>query len=127
MTEEKDRSADIIEAHQELVGHIERSAARIRALSAVTIVVALVLSALYTLQLLLPFTGRASVTVDLADPALQATEVVVLALTILWLYVGARNLVFSSRIRKQIRGARSNESEIAKRIQETKATPEAEA
>ena len=57
-----------------------------------------------------------SVTVDLNDPALQATEVAVLALAVLWVYIGARNLAFSSRVRKQISGARSDEKEIAKRI-----------
>lgn len=116
MIEKGDRETEIIEAHQVLVGHIERSTTRIRALSAVTIVVSVALSVSYIVQLLLPLFGTSSVTVNLTDPGNQAAEVVVLALVLVWLYVGARNLTFASRIRKQIQGARSSEEEIESRI-----------
>jgi protein-S-isoprenylcysteine O-methyltransferase Ste14 len=115
MTEEE-RAAKIIEAHQELVGHIERGARRMRTLSAVTVVVATVLLLSYATQLLLPLTGETSVTVNLADPALQASEVLVVVLALLWLYVGVRDFAFASRLRGQIRKSRSDEKEIERRI-----------
>ena len=116
MSESEDKTTRILEAHQELVERMERSASRIRALSVVTIAVAFVLSASYVSQLLLPVTGTRSVTVDLTDPAIQASELVVLALALVWLYVGVRDLRFSSRVRSQIRRARSKEGEIRQRI-----------
>ena len=57
MSESEDKTTRILEAHQELVERMERSASRIRALSVVTIAVAFVLSASYVSQLLLPVTG----------------------------------------------------------------------
>jgi len=116
MTEEKERAAGVIEAHGELVGHIERSTSRMRALSAVTVVVASILLVSYAFQLLLPLTGVSSVTVNLRDPGNVSAEIVVLALAAAWLYVGVRDLVFSLRIRRRIVGARSREREIEKRI-----------
>jgi hypothetical protein len=115
MSEEEER-ADVLEAHQELVGHVERSAGAIRLLSAVTVVVALILTGSYAYQLLLPYFGTTSVTVNLADPANQAAEAVVLVLALLWLYVGARDFAFSSRMRKQIRKARTDEAMIERKI-----------
>jgi hypothetical protein len=124
MTEEKERAAGVIEAHGELVGHIERSASRMRALSAVTVVVASVLLVSYAFQLLLPLTGESSVTVNLRDPGNVAAELVVFALAAVWLYVGARDLMFSSRIRRRIMGARSYEREIEKRISGEQDSPQ---
>lgn len=115
MSQEEER-AGVIQAHQELVGHIEKSTGMIRALSGLTVVVAIVLSASYLYELVLPSIGVTSVTVNLADPANQAAEVLVLLLALLWLYVGARDYIFSSRIRKQIRRARSDEAEIERKI-----------
>ncbi|MDA4121125.1 MAG: hypothetical protein OK404_01810 [Thaumarchaeota archaeon] len=116
MTEQREQGVEIIEAHQEMVTHIERGASRIRALSGVTIIVAIVLSLSYIYQLLLPFTGVRTVTVDLADPANQVVEALVLVLALLWLYIGVRDLAFSSRMRNQITAARSKEKEIEKRV-----------
>ncbi len=113
MTDEK---TDIIEAHQDLVGHIEKSASGLRLLSGVTIAVALFLSVSYAYQLLLPALGTTSVTVNLTDPTNEATEVVVLLLALVWLYVGARDLLFASRMSKDIRAARFKEREIEGRI-----------
>jgi hypothetical protein len=116
MTDRREQGVEIIEAHQEMVTHIERGASRIRALSGVTIIVAVVLSLSYVYQLLLPLIGTRTVTVDLADPANQVVELLVLALVLVWLYVGVRNLAFSSRMRNQIMAARSKETEIEKRV-----------
>ena len=105
----------IIEAHQELVRHIEVSAGRIRALSIVTIAVAVLLSASYTLQLALPLEGTTSVVVSLADPGTVLAELLVLALVLAWLYVGVRDYRFSGRMIKEIRGARAREKDFEER------------
>ncbi len=116
MSQDKERGAAIIGAHQELVAHIEQSAGRIRILSMVTVAVAAVLAASYASQLVLPLTGPAVQTVDLADPAVVASELVVLALVLVWLYVGVRDLRFSWRMRDEIRAARAKEREIEGRL-----------
>ncbi len=116
MSAEEEKAAGIIEAHQDLVGHLERSSGRMRDLSAVTVVVALVLSASYVSQLLLPAFGVTSVPVNLADPGTIAVELVVLALALVWLYVGLRDLSYSTRLRKQIADARVREKELGKSL-----------
>ena len=115
------RDAEIIEAHQELVQHIERSSRMMRALSAATILVAAVLAVSYVFQLLLPLEGTTSVTVVLTDPGNVAAELGVLVLSLLWLYVGARDYRFSSRMRKEILAARAREAELGKRVEAPRA------
>ena len=116
MNDEKERGVEILEAHQEMVGHIEKGARRIKALSTVTILVAVVLSVSYVYELLLPLTGVKTVTVDLTAPSNQAAEVLVLVLVLAWLYVGVRDLLFSSKMSKEIARARAREEELGKRI-----------
>lgn len=116
MTDENERGPEIIDAHQELVQHIEQGTGRMRALSIVTIVVAAVLVVSYLSQLALPLTGTRTVTVNLADPGSIAAELVVLALALAWLYIGIQDLRFSWRMKAEIRSARSREKEIQDRI-----------
>lgn len=113
-----------MEAHQELVGHLERSSGRMRALSAVTVVVALYFAAVYVFQLLLPWLGTESVTVNLADPAIKVTEVIVLALALAWLYVGAKDYLFSTRVRRVVRQARTEEKKLKDRLPSEPSEPE---
>lgn len=116
MSDEREKAPEIIDAHQELVRHIEQSAGRMRILSIVTVVVAAVLAVSYLSQLALPLTGTRTVTVNLSDPVNVATEIAVLALALIWLYVGLQDLRFSSRLKGEIRTARSKEKEIQARI-----------
>jgi hypothetical protein len=116
MTDDKERGREIIEAHQEMVHHIEQGAGRIRLLSAVTVVVALVLAASYVLQLALPLSGQKSVTVSLTDPGNVAAELIVLFLTLVWLYVGLRNFSFSSRMKREIEASREKEKVLSERV-----------
>ncbi|MDA4119696.1 MAG: hypothetical protein OK436_03820 [Thaumarchaeota archaeon] len=116
MDDEKERGPGIIDAHQELVRHIEQSAGRIRVLSILTVGVAAVLSVSYLFQLVLPLTGTTTVTVDLTAPSNILAELVVLALVLVWLYVGISDLRFSSRMKNEISGARSKEKGIQDRI-----------
>ncbi len=116
MSDTKERGPEIIDAHQEFVRHIEKGAGRMRALSLITIGVAMVLAVSYVSQLALALTGTRTVTVTLTDPANVAAELIVLILALLWLYVGFRDLRFSSRMRGEIRSARLKESEIQDRM-----------
>jgi len=116
MSDDKEKGPQIIGVHQELVSHVEQGTGRIRILSMVTIVVAAFLAVSYVYQLVLPLAGTTLVTVNLADPANVAVELVVLVLALVWLYVGVGDLRFSSRLKRDIGKAREKEGEIAGRI-----------
>jgi len=116
MSAEKEAGPNIIDAYQELVQRIEQGTGRMRTLAAFTVIVAAFLSISYLAQLALPLTGTKTQTVDLTDPALVATEIVVLGLALIWLYVGVNDLRFSSRIRREIGLARSKEKQIEQKI-----------
>jgi hypothetical protein len=116
MSDEAERGPQILDAHQELVRHVEEGAARIRILSIVTLIVAAVLAVSYVYQIALPFAGTTTVTVNLSDPANVAAELVVMLLALAWVYVGVSDLRFSWRIQNEIRAARSKEREIEKRV-----------
>jgi multisubunit Na+/H+ antiporter MnhB subunit len=117
MSEDRSPRASIVDSHQELVRHIEAGGARMRTLSAITVVVAFFLVASYLYQISLPYAfGVTTVTVNLSDPGVMVTEVLVLALASAWLYVGATDFVFSSRLSKAIKGARESERKIEAEI-----------
>lgn len=118
MGSDGDREAEVIGAHQEMIARIEEVGGRMRALSLATLVVAAALAVSYVSQLALPFAGVTTVTVDLTDPSNVAAELVVLALALAWLYVGAEDLRFSWRVKSQIRRARSKEREIQDKLGE---------
>jgi hypothetical protein len=115
MSNEKERGPEIIDAHQELVSRIEQSAARIRALALVTVLVTAILALSYVSQLALPLMGTSTVTVHLSDPTNIALESVVLVLALVWMYVGISDFRFSSRVRIQIEEARKEEKAIEER------------
>jgi hypothetical protein len=117
VSEEKSAVIAMIEAHEEFVQHVETGSARVRTLSVVTILVAGLLLVSYAYQLALPYaTGTTSVTISLTDPALQAVELVIAVLTVLWLYVGMSDFVFTGRMTKAIGEARSAEKDIERRL-----------
>jgi hypothetical protein len=117
-SEEKSVGVMAIEAHEELIQHIESGQAKIRLLSIITIAVAFLLIASYFSQLLLPLVSSTSryQTVDLLSPALIATEVVLVILFAAWLYVGVINYLFATRLNRQILEIRAFERELEKRI-----------
>ena len=108
--------AAVVAAHQELVSRVEKSATRMRILSLVTVLAAVFLVLSYASQLLLPFSGTTAVTVRLDDPGVVAGELVILALVLVWLWVGVSDYMFASRMRREIRNARLKEAEIAERV-----------
>jgi hypothetical protein len=116
MSEEAESGPGILDAHRELVSRIEQSTGRMRVLAIRTIVVAAFLTASYLVQLALPLTGTTSQTVNLADPTLVATEVVVLALAMIWLYLGVSDLRFTGRAKRDIRAARAKERQLQDRM-----------
>lgn len=116
MSSEAERGPRILDAHQELVRHVESSVGRIRNLSVVTMVVAAVFALSYVSQLLLPLYGQSTVTVNLMDPANVVAELVVLVLALLWLYVGFTDLRFSMRMKGEIARARAEEKQIQDRL-----------
>lgn len=121
---DREDAVEVIQAHRDLVNQLEKSSGRMRALSLVTVVVAVVLALAYASQLALGLTGTTTVTVNLNDPANEATEVVVLALAVAWLYVGGSDYLFSTKVRKVVARARMNERELQKRLPDQPATAE---
>ncbi len=114
---EKSPVVSMIETHEDFIQHIESGSSMMRALSAITIAVSLVLLLAYISQLLLPYvTGITTQSVNLVDPTLQMTEVVVSVLALLWLYVGIRDFLFTRRMGRAIREIRSLEKDIEKQI-----------
>lgn len=114
-SEEKSPQVLVLEAHEELVQHIENGAGKIKALSVITMVVAAVLALAYVLQLALPLTGTTTQTVNLADPTLMTLEVGILILTLLWLYVGLKDYFFVTRLSGQITEIRAEEARLLKK------------
>jgi len=116
LSDGREKEAQIIDAHQDLVRHIEQGVGRIRLLSILTLIVSAFLAVSYISQLILPLAGTKTVTVNLSDPSNVAVELVVLALAVVWLYVGASDLRFSWRMKGQIEAARTKEKAIQDRI-----------
>jgi hypothetical protein len=117
LSEKPEPTIIIDEAHEDFAQHIEAGSRRIRVLSILTLVVSVLLLASYASQILLPFvTGQTTVTVNLVDPSLLVFEGLLVVLTLAWLYVGAINYLFSTRLGRQVKEARAKEREIEKKI-----------
>ena len=119
MSDEAERGPEILDAHQEPVARIEESAGKMRALAILTVVVAAFMAVAYIFQLALPPTGTTSQTVDLTEPSLVATELVVLALALVWLYVGANDFRFTMKVKREISAAPVKERHLLDRIPQT--------
>ena len=107
-----------IETYEEFLQRVEAVGSKMRVLSGVTILVALLLAATYVSQLLVvPFLlGVTTQTVNLVDPTLVAFESGLLILALVWLYVGVRDYQFMTKLARQIREIRSVQSDLVKRI-----------
>jgi hypothetical protein len=117
LSDDRDPKVMVLEAHEEFIQHIETGGAKIRGLAAITIVVAGLLFVSYLYQLLLPYISNTIlVTVNLLDRGLQATEVALAILTLLWLYVAVRDYRFTRRLSRAIAEARAIEKDVEKRI-----------
>ncbi len=108
----------LYEVNDDFAAHIEKSSGRIRVLSVITLVISVVLLASYFSQIVYPFvTGQTTVTVNLVDPSLLALEIVLVLLTLAWLYVGAVNLLFSTRMAKAVKLAREHGRSVERMIE----------
>lgn len=116
MSDDEERGPQIVDAYLDLVRRIEQGTGRMRALSIITIAVAVVLAVSYLSQLALPLTGTKTVSVDLSDPGTIAAELIVLALALTWMFVGIQDLRFSWRMKAEIGEARAKEKEIQDRL-----------
>ena len=116
MSDDRSPYVSAIELHEEFVQHMEAGGRRMKNLALLTVGVAAVLSALYLSQLVvLPWVLGVTVqTVDLTSPSLMATEAFVLALSLLWLYTGAREARFAARVQRQVKEIRALEASLAK-------------
>lgn len=114
---ERSPGAMYIEAHEEYVQHIEAGERRIRSLSLFTVMVAGLLSLLYSYQIVYPlWAGQKEVTVNVGDPSLIAVEVLLVAFTLAWLVVGLRNYRFATRLGRMVRAARAAERELERKL-----------
>lgn len=110
----------VIEAHEELIQHIEAGEIRMRVLSVISVIIAGFLIASYFSQLLLPYVSNTTVvSVNLRAPVLILTEVVVLIVAAAWMCVGVTDYLFARRLGKQVHEIRVAERELEKRIMET--------
>jgi len=107
-----------IEAHEEFAQHIEASQRRLRSLSAITLVIALFLSGSYVLEIVYPFVfSQSVVTVNLLDPTLLVLEFALLLLTFAWIFGGATNSRFATRLGNMVKAARVAEKELEKKLE----------
>ncbi len=117
MADEVPPGVRVIEAHEEFKQQIEAGASKVKILGWITMGVTFVLIASYFSQLLIPYvSGTRYVQVDLRDPGLIATQVVLIALACAWLYVGVVNTLFARRLQKTVREIRAAEKEFENRI-----------
>ncbi len=117
MTEEPKSDKSVLDAHEEFVQHIEIGSRKIRTLAIITILVTGLLAGSYIYQLVLGLTKSATIVeVNVSDPALEASEAVLLVLVLAWLFVAVRDFFFVSKLTKEIKQAREAEDEIRKWI-----------
>lgn len=108
----------MMELNELFVQRIEDGAGRLKLLSTVTLVVAVLLLASYASQVILPFaTGQTTVTVNLLDPSLLVFEALLILLTVAWVYVGAVNFLWARRLGARIKKVRAEEDKILDRIE----------
>jgi hypothetical protein len=115
---ERSPGAMIVEAHEEFIQHIEAGQRRIRSLSVITLVVAIFLGASYASQIVYPYaSGQSVVTVNLLDPSLLVLEVGALLLTFAWIFVGATDYLFATRLGRMVKAARAAEKELQRKLE----------
>jgi len=93
----------MMELNELFIQRMEEGASRLKLLSVVTLIVAVLLLASYASQVVLPFaTGQTTVTVNLLDPSLLVFEGLLILLTVAWVYVGAVNFLWARRMGSRI-------------------------
>lgn len=116
MPEDKDPNVSMIELQEQFIQHMERGGRKIRTLALIATVAGAYFAVNYFLQLVvLPYgLGITTQSVDLVDPGLVALGALSLAVSLLWLYAGVRDLMFGRRLARQIREIRDLQAHAAK-------------
>ena len=118
MSDKGEQRVASIEVQEDFLQHVEVGQRKLRNLSIITLAIAVLLGASYFTQILDPFvTGQSVVQVNLRDPTLLVLEVLILGLTLVWIYVGALNYLYYTRLAKSIKLIRAKEDELLKRIE----------
>ncbi|MDG6988045.1 MAG: hypothetical protein JRN21_01830 [Nitrososphaerota archaeon] len=117
MSEDGDAGVSIIELQEEFIQHLESGGRRIRTLAIIATVAGAYFALSYFVQLVvLPYMlGVTTQTVDLVSPGLVAAGVVSLVVSLLWCYVGLRDILFQRRMSRRIKDVRELQSETRKR------------
>ena len=117
MSEDNDPNVSIIELQEDFIQHYERGGRKILVLALIATLAGGYFAFVYFLQLVvLPFAlGVTSQTVNLVDPNLMALESVSLAIALLWLLAGVRDVLFARRMARRIKEIRAQQEQIAKR------------
>ncbi|MDG6990167.1 MAG: hypothetical protein JRM99_01955 [Nitrososphaerota archaeon] len=117
MGEDADPAVSIIEAQEEFIQHMEKGGRKITVLAVIATLAGGYFAVSYFVQLvILPYVlGVTTQTVDLLDPGLMVAGAVSLAVSLLWLYAGLRDLTFGRRMAKQIKAIRVLQSAAAKK------------
>ena len=117
MPEDDDPGVSTIEMHEEFIQHMESGGRKITLLAVVATVAGAYFAANYFVQLVVfPYVfGITSQTVNLVDPGLVAIGALSLAVSLLWLYAGIRDIMFGMKISKQIREIRTMQARAAKK------------
>ena len=117
MTEESDTGVSSIELQEEFIQHMEAGGRKIRLLAVIATLSGAYFAVNYFLQLVVfPFgLGITTQSVNLLDPGLMAVGALSLAISLLWLFAGLRDLRFERRVAKQVREIRELQSRTAKR------------
>ena len=117
MSEDKDPNVSMIELQEEFIQHMERGGRKIRVLALIATLTGGYFAISYVLQLaIVPYAlGITRQTVILVDPSLMALEAVSLAVALLWLFAGVRDLSFQGKMAKRIKEIRALQAEVAKK------------
>ena len=115
MPEGEDPSVSMIELQEEFIQHMERGGRKITLLAAIATIAGAYFAVSYFLQLVvLPYVfGVTTQTVNLVDPGLMVVGGVSLAVSVLWLYAGLRDLMFGRVMAKRIKEIRCLQSQAA--------------
>ncbi len=115
MSEDRDPNVSMIEMQEEFIRHMEKGGRKVTLLAAIATVAGAYFAVNYFLQLVVfPYwLGITTQTVNLVDPGLVAAGAVSLAVSLMWLYAGLRDLAFGRRMARQIREIRGLQSQAA--------------
>ncbi|MDG6985469.1 MAG: hypothetical protein JRM73_01820 [Nitrososphaerota archaeon] len=117
MPEDDDPGVSTIEMHEEFIQHVESGGRKITLLAVIATVAGAYFAVNYFAQLVVfPYVlGITSQRVNLVDPGLVAVGALSLAVSLLWLYAGIRDIMFGRKMSKRIREIRAMQARAAEK------------